>query len=716
MHAREAASGRRILGRLRDHFAVTETSFPRQQARTRRFSLGVPRDFAIAPDGSRVVFLRTRGGTDASTCLWQFDVGTGAESLVVDPSVLGHGDGEVPAEERMRRERARESSGGIVRFTTNHDVTRAAFDVAGRIYVVDLITGATTDLPGSGRAIDPRIDPTGLRVAYIEAGALHVARADGGEDRVLLSPEAEDVTYGQAEFVAAEEMDRQSGYWWSPDGSRLLVARVDVARVQRWYIADPSNPGSPPVAVAYPQAGTDNADVTLHIIDLDAPAAVAVQWDRIRFEYVTTVDWSEHGLLVVVQSRDQRTMRILEVDASTGASSVLREDTDTCWIDIVGGVPARLPDGTVVWTADRGGAKRLVIDDEAVTAAELEVRDVVGVDGDVVVFRASTTPTEVGVYTWSRHEGVRPMEPEGVAPGVWRARRAGRTTVLAARGLDRPGVDVSVHRDGQPAQRIESFAETPAIQVNVRLLTLGERGLRAALLFPNGHVPGSGSLPVLLDPYGGPGMQRVVAAAGAYLTSQWFADQGFAVLVADGRGTPGRGPEWARTIRGDLATPVLEDQVDALHAAAAEWPDLDLSRVAIRGWSFGGFLAALAVLRRPDVFHVAIAGAPVTDNRLYDTHYTERYLGHPDEEPGNYAQVSLIPDATGLRRPLMLIHGLSDDNVVVAHTLRLSAALLAAGRQHSVLPLTGATHMANDETVAENLLHLELEFIRHALA
>ena len=695
---------------------MNETSFPRQQARTRRFSLGVPRDFSIAPDGSRVAFLRSRSGTDPSTCLWRFDVGTGAESLVVDPSALEHGDGEVPAEERMRRERARESSGGIVRFSTNHDVTRAAFDVAGRIYVVDFVAGGVTELPASGRAIDPGMDPAGMWVAYVEAGALHVVRADGGGGRALLIPEREDVTYGLAEFVAAEEMGRQSGYWWSPDGSRLLVARVDVARVQRWYIADPSNPGSPPVAVAYPQAGTDNADVTLHIIDLDATAVVAVLWDRVRFEYVTTVDWSEHGLLVVVQTRDQRTTRILEVDAATGTTSVLREDTDACWVDIVGGVPARLPDGTLVWTADRDGAKRLIIDDEAVTAAELEVRDVAGVDGDVVVFRASTTPTEVGVYTWSHHDGVRPMLPEGVTPGVWRARRAGGTTVLTGRDLDRPGVHVSVHRDGQPAGRIESFAETPAIRVSVRLLTLGDRKLHAALLFPDGHEPGSGRLPVLLDPYGGPGMQRVVASGDAYLTSQWFANQGFAVLVVDGRGTPGRGPEWARTIRGDFSTPVLEDQVDGLHAAAAEWPDLDLSRVAIRGWSFGGFLAALAVLRRPDVFHVAVAGAPVTDDRLYDTHYTERYLGHPDEEPANYAKVSLIPDAAGLRRPLMLIHGLSDDNVVVAHTLRLSAALLAAGREHTVLPLTGATHMANDESVAENLLHLELEFIRHALA
>ena len=696
---------------------VSETSFPRQQARTRRFSLGVPRDFVISPDGGRVVFLRTRSGSDRRTCLWQFDVHAGTSTVVADPATLTvDEDGEIPAEERMRRERARESSGGIVRFSANVDVTRAAFDLAGKIYVADLIAGGATELPASGRAIDPRIDATGTQVAYVEAGALHVVRTDGELARVLLRPENDQVTYGLAEFVAAEEMGRQRGYWWSPDGSHLLVARVDVARVRRWYISDPSNPATPPVSVAYPAAGTDNADVTLHLVDVDGSATVEVRWDRAGFEYVTAVDWSEHGLLVVVQSRDQRTMRILEVQASTGETSLFREDTDDAWVDIVDGVPERLLDGTLVWTVDRDGAEQLVIGDELVTGADLEVHDVVDVDGDLVVFRASATRTEVGVYTWSRAGGVVEVKPHGVAPGVWRARRAGGTTVIASRDLERPGVRVSVHREGLPPGDIESFAETPAITLNVRLVTVGKRNLHAAIVLPFGHEPGSGKLPVLLDPYGGPGMQKVVASASMYLASQWFADQGFAVLVIDGRGTPGGGPAWARSIRGDLAGPALEDQVDGLQAAAAAWPDLDLSRVAIRGWSYGGFLAALAVLRRPDVFHVAVAGAPVTDMHLYDTHYTERYLGDPNREPGNYETRSLVPEAARLSRPLMLIHGLSDDNVVVAHTLRFSAALLAAGREHTVLPITGATHMANDEAVAENLLLLELAFIRKAFA
>jgi dipeptidyl-peptidase-4 len=218
-----------------------------------------------------------------------------------------------------------------------------------------------------------------------------------------------------------------------------------------------------------------------------------------------------------------------------------------------------------------------------------------------------------------------------------------------------------------------------------------------------------------MDPYGGPAAQRVLASRNLFATSQWFAEQGFAVVVADGRGTPGRGPAWEREIFGDLATPVLEDQVAALQAAAEQVGDLDLDRVGIRGWSFGGYLAALAVMRRPDVFHAAVAGAPVLDQRLYETYYKERFLGHPDEAPEAYERCNLINDAPNLRRPLMLIHGLADDNVVVANTLRLSAALLAAGRPHTVLPLASATHMTPQLEVAENLLLLQADFLHDAL-
>jgi dipeptidyl-peptidase-4 len=219
---------------------------------------------------------------------------------------------------------------------------------------------------------------------------------------------------------------------------------------------------------------------------------------------------------------------------------------------------------------------------------------------------------------------------------------------------------------------------------------------------------------VLLDPYGGPHGQRVVAAQNPYLTSQWFADQGFAVVVVDGRGTPGRGPRWERLVHLDFGAAALEDQISGLAAAAERHPDLDLTRVAMRGWSYGGYLAARAVLQRPDVFHAAVAGAPVTDQWLYDTHWQERFLGHPDDNADIYERDSLLRYAPDLRRPLLLMHGLQDDNVHVAHTLKLSAALLAAGRPHNVLPVPTGSHMVGGD-VAAHLLVAELDFLRAAL-
>jgi dipeptidyl-peptidase 4 len=286
--------------------------------------------------------------------------------------------------------------------------------------------------------------------------------------------------------------------------------------------------------------------------------------------------------------------------------------------------------------------------------------------------------------------------------------------VLSSADLEHVGFSHRVRwRGGDVA--VSSCTETPLVQPTVRLLSLGERRLPAGLLMPTGHVAGT-RLPVLLDPYGGPHAQRVLPTMRSWLEPQWWADQGFAVLVADGRGTPGRDPAWERSVHLDVAGPVLEDQVDALHAAAELEPDLDLSRVAIRGWSFGGYLAALAVLRRPEVFHAAVAGAPSADWAHYDTHYTERYLGTPQDNPEVYARTSLLGDAGSLQRPLLLIHGLADDNVVAAHTLLLSQRLTEAGRPHSVLPLTGVTHMTPQEEVAENLLLLQLDFLRSALA
>jgi len=689
-------------------------SFPRQNARTLGFSLGVPHAFAIALDGSRIAFLRARSGTDRSTGLCVRDTATGAERLVADPGeLLSGGEEDLPPQERARRERARQAAAGVVSFAADEAVRIVAFALSGRLFVADLadLDGAPPrELAVPGPVLDPRPDPTGTRIGYVADGALRVVGADGAGDRALAVPEAQNVTYGLAEFVAAEEMYRTRGFWWSPDGQQLLVARVDTTPVARWYLSDPANPDRPPVEVAYPCAGTANADVSVVLARLDG-TLTPVGWDSSDAPYLTAAHWSRGGpALLQVASRDQRTMRVLAV-AGDGTARRICEDTDPDWVDVVIGTPAWTPGGQLVRVVARDGAYRLMIGDDPVTPVRLNVADVLDVGEDVLFTATGEDPAERHVYT-SGPGGTVQLTGE---PGVHQAARGGDVMVTSSRSLGWFGARVRAWRAGEQIGEISSLAETPVLSPEVTLLTVGAHELRCALLLPRGHQRGSARLPVLCDPYGGPAAQRVVSSRNAYLTSQWFADQGFAVLIADGRGTPGRGPDWDRMIHYDEATPNLEDQVEALHAAAAAHPDLDLTRVGIRGWSHGGYLAALAVLRRPDVFHTAVAGAPVTDQRLYDTFYTERYLGHPDENPEAYAHNSLIDDAPGLERPLMLIHGLADDNVVVAHTLRLSSALLAAGRPHTVLPLSGVTHMARQEEVAENLMLLQVEFLKRTL-
>ncbi|WP_433246324.1 prolyl oligopeptidase family serine peptidase [Actinomadura nitritigenes] len=689
-------------------------SYPRQSARTRRFSLGVPRAFQIAPDGTRVTFLRTRAGDDPVTCLWTLDTGTGEERLVADPAALDvPGEENLPAEERARRERAREQAGGIVGYATDRDMRQAVFTLGGRLYVADIEGGLVRELPAQAPVFDPRPDPAGRRVAYVSGRTLRVIEMDGSDDRAVVQPESDQISYGLAEFVAAEEMGRMRGHWWSPDGGTLLVARVDETPVQRWHIADPANPDRTPAEIAYPAAGTPNALVSLALVKVDG-GRLGVAWDRGMFPYVVTASWDRHGLLIVVQPRDQRSQRVLRVDPSNGETSLVHNEHDPVWTDIVPGLPAHTGTGELVWvTEDREtDTRRITIGGKPVTPGGLQVRSILGVEGESILFTASEEPTEVHLYSYDEGETLRLTEGQGVFGGV----RAGGVTVVTGARLDRPGTEVEV-RGPSGIHPVASLAETPVITPRVELLRAGDREIRTAVVLPTGWKPGDGRLPVLMDPYGGPHAQRVLAVQRAYCEAQWLADQGFAVVIADGRGTPGRGPVWDRAVRGDFVEPVLEDQITALIEAARLHPAaFDLDRVGIRGWSFGGWLAALAVLRRPDVFHAGIAGAPVTDWRLYDTHYTERYLGHPDEEPEAYAANSLIEMAGELRRPLVIIHGLGDDNVVAAHTLRLSSALLAAGRPHTVLPLSGVTHMTPQEVVAENLLLVQVEYLKSALA
>ena len=707
-------------------------SFPRAHARTRRFTLGVPRAFVPAPDGARVLFLRSAAGDDPVTSLWCLETATGRERVLADARALGD-DGDLPAAERARRERARETAGGITAFATDEDVTLAAFALAGRLWTVEVASGTVVEHPAAGAVFDPRPSLDGSRVAHVVGDGIHLLDLVGGasapgETRPLAVEEG--VAWGRAEFIAAEEMGRHRGFWWSPEGDRLAVARVAEVEVPLWHIADPAAPWRPATPHRYPAAGTVNADVRLAVLAVEGGRRVDVGWDREQFPYLARVSWGPGPLTLQVQSRDQRRARVLVVDPDTGATESVRELADDYWVEPVDGVPA-WSGQWLVTVEDRlehgpDGSRALVVDGEIATPPGVQVRAVRAVTPELMTFTASLDdPTQVQVLHHEPASG-RTWSATPDAPGVHDVIRGRGAQVLRTSDLATPAPRVGVEvltgpHAGDRQVPVEVRAQTPSVTPEPRLLELGERGLRGALLLPTGQGP----WPVVLDPYGGPHAQRVLQASSAFLTSQWLADQGFAVLIVDGRGSPGRGPRWERAVHRDLATPVLQDQVDGLRAAAELEPRLDLDRVGIRGWSFGGYLAALAVLRRPDVFRAGVAGAPVTDWRLYDTHYTERYLGHPDEDPEAYRVSSLVDldgglvDAVappaGREAHLLLIHGLADDNVVAAHALRLSAALLAAGRPHRFLPLSGVTHMTPQEVVAENLLTLQVAFLRETL-
>ena len=696
-------------------------AFPGRLARTQRFSLGVPRSFSLAPDGSRVLFLRTRGPESRVGCLWLLDTRSdgGTELLLADPDRLAAdagGDGTVPEAELVRRERARERTTGIVGYAVDAGFRTAVFALDGALWALDLDAAAQPDaaaarrVPTPGPVVDPRPSPDGRRVAYVSDGDLHVVELDDGTDRTVSALDDSsdpDVTWGLPEHEATESMLRPRGYWWSPDGTRILAARVDNARVQRWWIADPADPTRAPRQIPYPAAGTPNADVSLHVLGLDG-SRVEVAWDRVAFEYVTAADWDGHGLLVTVQSRDQQTLRILVGDPDSGATNLLHEQRDDAWVELVPGTPARTDSGVIVHCEDRGETRHLTVGGRPVTPDGLQLTEVVSVDGESVVFCATDEPTEEHLYVYEDGDVRRLSEALGIHWG----QRVGGSVLLISN--TEAGREVRVLRE-ERAVAFESLAAVPALLPRITWLKLGELELRAALVLPSWHREGE-RLPVLLSPYGGPAGRLVVHARMAYFSeAQWFAEAGFAVLVADGRGTPARGPRWGRSVYLDTLTLPLEDQVTALHEAARLHPELDLERVGIRGWSFGGTLAAAAVLRRPDVFHVAVAGAPAVDQRLYDTHWRERFLGHPDEHPEAYDRSSLLLDAPNLTRPLLLVHGLADDNVVPAHTLRLSSALLAAGRPHRVLPLSATTHMPTTEAGMAGLLRHQLAFLSEVL-
>ena len=446
-----------------------------------------------------------------------------------------------------------------------------------------------------------------------------------------------------------------------------------------------------PVHQRYPQAGRANALVSLHRVSLDGDR-VEIDWrsdterDGHVLEYLAEVEWGEGQPLLALLTRDQRRLELREVDPATGVTTVLQALVDDCWVELLPGTPRRTKGGGLLHALDEGDTSRLAIDGQPFTPRGLQVRSLLGVEDGAVVASVVPQIASVSIARLGYDGSVTLLsDPSGFAIGAV----GGETAVIQHRTLADLSTTTSVSSKGLVAGSLTAVNELPPVTLSLETMQVGSRDYPTTVIFPAGHVRGSRRLPVLMDPYGGPHGQRVVNAAQAYLASQWLADQGFLVIVADGRGMDGRGPAWDRLALNDFIG-TIDDQAEVLGEIAQRYPDdVDTSRVAIRGWSFGGYIAAAGVLRRPDVFAAAVAGAPVSDQRLYDTCYSERYLGHPDTNREVYDANDLTLLADRLTKPLMLIHGLADDNVAFAHTMKLSSALLESRQAARSLPLSG---------------------------
>lgn len=721
-------------------------TFLHDYTETRGFTLGQPVKPQATPDGRAVLFLRA-APRDPSLSLYEFDVASGQTRELANPQrLLDGGTEQLSAAEQARRERRRVSGTGFTDFQLSRNGALVLLPLGGKLFVLDRTSGALVRLgTGEGTLLDPKFAPDSRKIAYVLDQDVRVYDLETGRERRVTEGGSPELTHGLAEFVAQEEMDRFSGYWWSPDSRWIAYQEADATDVERWYIPDPFKPDQPPHEQFYPRPGRENVKTRVGIVPARGGKTRWLEWDLARYPYLARVDWHERGgLTLIVQSRDQTELVLLGANPRTGQTRVIWTEHDPTWVNLDQQMPQWLADGSAfLWTSEREGAWQLELRDpqgrllRVLVPAGEGYQGLLSVDeaAGLVYYRASPDPRQSHLYRVPLAGGDMISLTAG-RPSLHHAVFAQNHTihVHAVVSLDAPTQSWVRRADFTPVGELPSVAETPRFvpEVQMRLVEptpesakpetrVEQVGSRASLGFwtklvrPR-HFETGLRYPVVLHVYGGPHTQMVQAELGDQWLDQWLADQGFIVVAADGRGTPGRGRDWERALHRAFAEVPLADQIAALQALGREFPELDLDRVGIQGWSFGGYMAALGALRRPDVFKAAVAGAPVTDWLDYDTHYTERYLGVPGTAGDEvYRRNSLIEDAPRLQVPLLLVHGTADDNVFFRHSLKLADALLRAGRPFEVLPLAGFTHRVPDPVVMEQLWQRRAAFFHQHL-
>jgi dipeptidyl-peptidase-4 len=670
------------------------------------------RGVKFSPDGATVTYLKDRTDDLTITDLWAADVGGGAPRMLLDGRKLAPDGRELSEAEKARRERAGVKTRGVIGYDWDEQGRFILAPVEGDLWLYEVKTAQARQLTRSaGDEIDARVSPKGRFVSYVRDDNLYVTPTEGGPERALTTGGTELQSWGTAEFIAQEEMDRSTGYWWSPDDTRVAVAFVDQSGVDIVERPEVGATGAKVVAQRYPRVGRPNARVDLFIQDVASGRRVKVDLGSNADIYLARVDWSKDGRTVYVQrqTRDQRRLDLLAVDPGTGASRVILAETSPHWVDLTDDFRA-LKGGGFLWSSERSGFRHLYLYGpdgrltRQLTRGDWAVDKIEAVDeatGTLVFAANRDAPNERRLYKVSFRA---PGEPAALTPaGGWWTASVGKSGAFVGTYADpvtppRTGLYAA---DGKFVRWIEEnrldashpfalYAGRFAPTQYGTIPASDGQPLVWAMRTPPGFDP-KRKYPVIVQVYGGPGSART-QKGWTEPEDLLYLEAGYIVFRLDNRGTPNRSVAFKTAIDRKLGQVEVEDQLAGARYLQS-LPYVDTQRIGVTGWSYGGYMTLLLLTAPDSPFKAGVSGAPVTDWTLYDTHYTERYMGTPTDNAGGYEASQVLPRLPRLKpNSLLLIHGMADDNVTFDHTTRVLYALQAEGRPFETMVYPGLRH------------------------
>ena len=678
----------------------------------------------VAPDGSRVTFLRGKAGASTQLDLWEFDLRERQSRLLIDSDSVDS-QIELTVEEKGRRERQRTAAlSGILEYGFAPLGHSLVVGCGGNLYYAPLTAAAPPTImrlthEGAGET-DAQISPLGSQVAFVRRQNLVVLDLRTLQERQLTTDGGGVVSNAMAEFIAQEEMDRHSGYWWSPDNAHIAFLRVDESQVALHERLETSAQDTLSVQQRYPAAGEANAALRLGVVDVET---AQVRWMDLGPDsdiYVARVAWLPDGSALAVQrqTRDQRRLDLLFIDIDSGAGRVVLSESSDTWVDLHDELHFLSSGREFIWASSRDGFRHLylfsiegrllrrltqgewVVDDfraRAIKAVDERLR--------LVYFTATAAdPTQRHLYVASLDtpapenprrisldEGIHAITmPATAAFYIDQFSGPRQPPQVAMRDLDGRLIAYLSENKPDDSHPYAAYVGEESVPEYGELQAADGAGLQYRLFKPHRLDP-TRRYPALLDVYGGPGVQRVVKNWTGGTFTQIMTRAGYFVLQLDNRGSAFRGDRFQSPIHRRLGQVEVQDQV-----LGARWlahlPQVDPARIGVWGWSYGGYLTLMLMLTAPEVFRAGVAGAPVTDWTLYDTHYTERYLGKPQDNAAGYAASSVLTYADGLRGDLLVMHGMADDNVLFTHSTRLFHRLQNLGKSFDIMAYPGGKH------------------------